>query len=78
MALIVIMIHVKPNTHSDFMTSLFAHFISIAVPIFFISSILLFKKLNNRGYADMFKYCKRLGILYICWLVIDCYFIIVR
>lgn len=79
MALMVVMIHVKPNGHSEFLTEVFNPFLSIAVPMFFvISSVLLFSKLNGGGYAGVFKYIKRIGILYLSWLVIDGWFIIAR
>lgn len=43
MALIVVMIHVKPNGHSEFLTDVFNPFLNIVVPMFFvISSVLLF------------------------------------
>ena len=50
MALIVVMIHVKPNGHSDFLSHVFQPLQSISVPMFFvISSVLLFSKLNRGG-----------------------------
>lgn len=50
MALMVVMIHVKPNIHSEFLSNVFTPFLNIAVPMFFvISSVLLFSKLNNGG-----------------------------
>ena len=50
MALMVVMIHVKPNGHSEFLTEVFNLFLSIAVPMFFvITSVLLFSKLNGGG-----------------------------
>ena len=77
MSLMVVMIHVKPNGHSEFLTMFLHPFLSIAVPMFFlISSALLFSKLN--GCLDVLKYIKRIGILYLSWLVIDGWFIIVR
>ena len=48
MALFVVMIHVKPNAHSEILTTVFNPILSIAVPIFFVlSSVLIFKKLTN-------------------------------
>lgn len=48
MALFVVMIHVKPNVHSDILTTVFNPILSIAVPVFFVlSSVLIFKKLTN-------------------------------
>ena len=48
MALFVVMIHVKPNVHSERLTTVFNPILSIAVPIFFVlSSVLIFKKLTN-------------------------------
>lgn len=77
MALMVVMIHVKPNTHSEFLTTIFKPILSIAVPMFFtISSVLLFRYLKKS--SDLFKYIKRIGILYACWLLIDGWFIVVR
>ena len=80
MALMVVMIHVKPNVHSELLTDIFEPLLSIAVPMFFIiSSVLLFSKLNRGGESkDVFKYCKRIGFLYFSWLLIDAWFIIVR
>ena len=79
MALIVVMIHVKPNGHSNLLSHVFQPLQSISVPVFFvISSVLLFNKLNRRGYSDVLKYIKRIGILYLCWLLIDAWFIIAR
>ena len=79
MALMVVMIHVKPNGHSKFLTEVFTPFLSIAVPMFFmISSVLLFSKLNGGGYAAVLKYIKRIGILYLAWLIIDGWFIFAR
>ncbi|WP_420377647.1 acyltransferase family protein [Segatella copri] len=50
MALFVVMIHVKPNVHSDILTTVFNPILSIAVPIFFVlSSVLIFNKLTNWG-----------------------------
>ena len=50
MALCVVMIHVKPNVHSDVLTALFNPILSIAVPIFFVlSSVLIFNKLTSSG-----------------------------
>ena len=76
MALAVIMIHVKPNQHSNLLNTLFDPILSIAVPVFFvISSMLIFSKLKEGGYSDLWKYCKRLGLLYFSWLIIDGWFI---
>lgn len=48
MALFVVMIHVKPNVHSEILTTVFKPILSIAVPIFFVlSSVLIFKKLTK-------------------------------
>lgn len=48
MALFVVMIHVKPNAHSEILTTVFNPILSIAVPIFFVlSSVLIFNKLTN-------------------------------
>lgn len=75
----VIMIHVKPNEHCQFLASLFKPLQSIAVPIFFvISSVLLFRKLNGGGNSGVLKYIKRIGLLYLSWLVIDGRFIFAR
>ena len=50
MALFVVMIHVKPNVHSEILTTVFNPILSIAVPIFFVlSSVLIFNKLTNIG-----------------------------
>lgn len=77
MALLVIMIHVKPNVHSDVMTRFFAPLTSIAVPVFFIiSSVLLFGKLNNGSFSSLLRYCKRIGLLYLCWALIDGWYIL--
>ena len=47
MALFVVMIHVKPNVHSETLTTVFNPILSIAVPIFFVlSSVLIFNKLT--------------------------------
>lgn len=51
MALIVVMIHVKPNGHSELLSHVFQPLQSISVPVFFvISSVLLFNKLNRGGF----------------------------
>ena len=48
MALFVVMIHVKPNSHSEVLTMMFDPILSIAVPIFFVlSSVLIFNKLTK-------------------------------
>lgn len=48
MALLVVMIHVKPNAHSETLQAVFNPILSIAVPIFFtLSSVLIFRKINN-------------------------------
>lgn len=79
MALFVIMIHVAPNQHSETLLTLFIPLMSIAVPVFFvISSVLIFSKLNGGGYSALWRYIKRLGILYFCWFVIDGWYIVVR
>lgn len=75
MAMFVVMIHVKPNAHSEGLTMVFTPFLSIAVPVFFVvSSMLIFSKLNgDRG--ALLKYCKRIGLLYLSWFVIDFWYI---
>lgn len=81
MALFVVMIHVKPNVHSEILTTIFNPILSIAVPVFFVlSSVLIFKKLTNvnGGYAPLVRYSKRLAILYFCWLIIDIWFVIFK
>lgn len=81
MALFVVMIHVKPNVHSEMLTTVFNPILSIAVPIFFVlSSMLIFKKLTNvtGGYAPLVRYSKRLAILYFCWLIIDIWFVLFK
>lgn len=46
MALFVVMIHVKPNVHSEVLTTMLNPIMSVAVPVFFVlSSVLLFNKL---------------------------------
>ena len=59
MALFVIMIHVKPNQHSEILTTIFSPLMSIAVPLFFvIGSVLIFNKLDGGGilhYGNMSK-----------------------
>lgn len=76
MALIVVMIHVKPNIHSNELFVLFKPLTMVAVPVFFvISSVLIFNKLNNGNNGALLKYCKRIGILYLCWLIIDSWFV---
>ena len=53
MALFVVMIHVKPNVHSEMLTTVFNPILSISVPIFFVlSSVLIFKKLINVNGGD--------------------------
>mgnify|MGYP006913126945 CR=1 FL=1 len=48
MALFVVMIHVKPNAHSEILTAMLNPIMSIAVPVFFVlSSVLIFNKLTN-------------------------------
>lgn len=50
MAMFVVMIHVKPNTHNEVLTMVFSPFMSIAVPVFFVvSSTLIFSRLNSNG-----------------------------
>ena len=69
MALFVVMIHVKPNVHSDILTTVFNPILSIAVPIFFVlSSVLIFNKLTNWGGAlrlldtvNVYLYCIFVG-----------------
>lgn len=82
MALFVVMIHVKPNVHSEILTTVFNPILSIAVPIFFVlSSVLIFKKLtkvNGGGYAPLVRYGRRLSILYFCWLIIDIWFVLFK
>ncbi len=80
MALFVVMIHVKPNVHSEVLTTMLDPIMSIAVPIFFmLSSVLIFNKLTKTGgYAPLIRYSKRLSILYLCWLVIDIWFVLFK
>lgn len=82
MALFVVMIHVKPNAHSEILTTVFNPILSIAVPIFFVlSSVLIFKKLTNMKagrVTPLIRYCKRLSILYFCWLIIDIWFVLCK
>lgn len=48
MALFVVMIHVKPNAHSEILSTIFNPILGIAVPIFFVlSSVLIFTKLTK-------------------------------
>lgn len=68
MALFVVMIHVKPNVHSDILTTVFNPILSIAVPIFFVlSSVLIFNKLTNGGTlrlldtVNVYLYCIFVG-----------------
>lgn len=75
MALFVIMIHVKPNEHSGLLTMLFAPALSVAVPVFFVISSLFFFNKSTIGNTSLFKYCKRIGLLYFCWFIIDAWFI---
>ena len=78
MAMFVVMIHVKPNTHSEVLTMMFSPFMSIAVPVFFVvSSMLMFSKLNGNGggYFALLKYCKRIGLLYLSWFIIDFWYV---
>ena len=50
MAMFVVMIHVKSNTHNEVLTMVFSPFMSIAVPVFFVvSSTLIFCRLNSNG-----------------------------
>ena len=82
MALFVVMIHVKPNAHSEILTAMLNPIMSVAVPIFFVlSSVLLFNKLmkvNGGGYAPLLRYSKRLAILYFCWLIVDAWFVLFK
>ena len=78
MALLVVMIHVKPNTHSEVLTAIFNPLMSIAVPTFFVlSSVFIFNKLQGGG-KHLLTYCRRLVILYFCWFIIDIWFIIFK
>lgn len=77
MALMVVMIHVKPNVHSEILTAIFNPLMGVAVPIFFvISSMLIFSRVQKGG--SLGKWCKRLSILYLVWLLIDSWFIVFR
>lgn len=59
MALFVVMIHVKPNVHSEILTTVFNPILSIAVPIFFVlSSVLIFKKLTNVNRGGVRSACQ--------------------
>lgn len=56
MALFVVMIHVKPNVHSEMLTTVFNPILSISVPIFFVlSSVLIFKKFINVNWGDTLR-----------------------
>lgn len=81
MALLIVMIHVQPNHHSELLQHFFYPFLSNAVPVFFVcSSILLFKKVGDakNGGGIILHFCKRLGLLYFSWLLIDSWFLIYR
>lgn len=82
MALMVVMIHVKPNTHSLILTNIFAPIEKIAVPIFFlISSTLLFNKIERKKEEStriIKKWVSRLVLLYFVWFLINLKFIIYR
>ena len=82
MALFVVMIHVKPNLHSEVLMIVFNPILSIAVPVFFVlSSVLIFEKLinvNGGGYAPLFRYSKRLALLYFSWLLVDAWFVLFK
>lgn len=70
MALLVVMIHVQPNRHSETLSEIFNNLTSIAVPVFFvISSMFVFHKVNG-GHFCLLSYCKRIGLLYLCWFLI--------
>lgn len=80
MSLFVVMIHVKPNAHSEVLTMVFNPILSVAVPVFFVlSSVLIFNKLTKvGGGAPLVKYCKRLSLLYFCWLIVDIWFVLFK
>ena len=57
MALFVVMIHVKPNAHSEILTVMLNPIMSVAVPIFFVlSSVLLFNKLMKVNGGGMLRF----------------------
>ena len=77
MALMVVMIHVKPNAHSEILANIFTPLMSLSVPVFFlISSFLIFGKLKER--TNLFRWCKRIMILYGAWMLMDIWYIIFR
>ena len=57
MALFVVMIHVKPNAHSEILTAMLNPIMSVAVPVFFVlSSVLLFNKLMKVNGGGMLRF----------------------
>lgn len=74
MALLIVAIHAQPFENAPFLKSYFAPLLDAAVPVFFIlSSFFLFRKLNANGYKwdTLLIWCKRIGILYLFWLVVN-------
>ena len=83
MALAVVAIHVKPFSTAPLLYRIACPILRAAVPTFFlITSFLFFCKYYSRESRDRGRilggYCKRIGLLYIVWFVIDIGFIILR
>lgn len=83
MALTVVAIHVQPFAASPMLYRVAYPLLSSAVPMFFlISAFLFFRKYYNCEPSGRGKvlggYCKRIGILYLAWFVIDFGFILLR
>lgn len=82
MALAVVAIHVQPFETSSVLSSIFEPWTSAAVPVFFlISAFLLFNKVERLNvWGDkriaIYKFTKRIGILYMAWFFIDLPYII--
>lgn len=86
MALVVVMIHVKPNEPSELLNLVFTPLIKVSVPLFFvISSFLFFLKLNSipsknllGGGKNITHFVSRSAKLYLAWFIIDLFYVIAR
>lgn len=83
MATAVVAIHVKPFDALPILKSITQPILTAAVPIFFlITAFLFFRKCYSLKHDErleaLLRYCKRIGILYVVWFIIDFGYIYLR
>lgn len=74
-AIMVVAIHSRPFVSNEMVDYFFTSFLRTAVPFFFVATgFFFFLKVK----PDIFKYTKRLALLYVLWFFIEIYFVYQR